>query len=262
MKNSEKISISHFQALKEKGEKITMLSAYDFITAQLVEAAGIEGIIVGDSLANTILGYPNTLPVTVEEMLHHTKAVSRAAQRSLIVADMPFMSYQITVAEALRNAGRFVQEGQAEAVKIEGVEFLEAIKLIIKAGIPVMGHIGFTPQSVNQIGGYKIMGKTPEGRQILKEQAKVLEGAGVFSMVLEMVPQDLAGEITAMVKIPTIGIGAGPHCDGQVLVLTDLLGLNKEIPKHAKIYIPLREKILEACQKFIEEVKTKKFPAE
>lgn len=253
---SKKITISTFQELKEKAEKITLLTAYDFPTGQILDEAGVEGILVGDSLANTILGYPNTIPVTMEEMLHHTAAVSRAVQNGLVIADLPFMSYQLNPEKSLENAARFIKEAGAEAIKLEGAEYLKAIKLMVKAGIPVMGHLGFTPQSVNQIGGYKIIGKTAEAAQLLKEQAKLLEDSGVFSIVLELVPAELAKEITEMLKIPTIGIGSGSFCDGQVLVLSDMLGLNKEIPKHAKVYENLREKITVAVKKYIEETKT------
>ncbi|MFC1517516.1 3-methyl-2-oxobutanoate hydroxymethyltransferase [Candidatus Margulisiibacteriota bacterium] len=254
------ITISTLQKKKQSGEKITMLTAYDYPTAKLVDKAGIDVVLVGDSLGNVILGYKDTLPVTVEDMLHHTKAVAKGVENALVVADMPFMSYQVSLEDTIKNAGKLVKEGKAQAIKLEGTapKTIEAIKEI---GIPVMGHIGFTPQSVNELGGYKIQGKDKEAADKLIEQAKKLETAGVFAIVLEMVPAKLAKEITKELNIPTIGIGAGPDCDGQVLVLNDLLGLTEKPPKFVKKYADLNKSISAALTSFKTEVEKGTYPS-
>ncbi len=244
--------------------KFSMLTAYDYPTAKAVDESGIDIILVGDSLGNAVLGYENSLSVTMEDMIHHTKAVSRAAKRAMVVGDMPFLSYHISFQEAVRNAGRFVQEGGAQTVKIEGgVERVDTIKAILDAQIPVMGHLGFTPQSVNKFGGYKVQGKDVETANKIIEDAKALDKAGVFSIVLEMVPTMLAKRITEEVSVPTIGIGAGHYCDGQVLVVNDLLGIYAGFtPKFAKKYANLQPLIMEAFQQYKKEVEEGSFPGE
>ena len=258
----EKITIPKLRAMREAGEKITMLTAYDWPTALLLDRAGIEILLVGDSVGNNILGYSDTLPVTMDEMIHHTKAVRRGVKRALLVGDMPFMSYQISAEQALANAGRFLKEGGAEAVKLEGGAEMAAISnLLVRRGIPVMGHIGLTPQRAAQLGGLKVQGRDEETAQKLLNDAKILEEAGVFSLVLEAVPWALAKLITERVKIPTIGIGAGPYCDGQVLVVTDMIGLSLGIsPKFSKRYVHVAEEIERAAKEFLHDVKAGKFP--
>ncbi len=258
----EKITIPKLRAMREAGEKITMLTAYDWPTALLLDRAGIEILLVGDSVGNNILGYSDTLPVTMDEMIHHTKAVRRGVKRALLVGDMPFMSYQISAEQALANAGRFLKEGGAEAVKLEGgAEMADIINLLVRRGIPVMGHIGLTPQRAAQLGGLKVQGRDEETAQKLLNDAKILEEAGVFSLVLEAVPWALAKLITERVKIPTIGIGAGPYCDGQVLVVTDMIGLSLGIsPKFSKRYVHVAEEIERAAKEFLHDVKAGKFP--
>ncbi|ADI00936.1 MULTISPECIES: 3-methyl-2-oxobutanoate hydroxymethyltransferase [Syntrophothermus] len=248
---------------KARKEKITMLTAYDYSTAVMVDQAGIDVILVGDSLGNVVLGYETTLPVTMDDMIHHTRAVARGTKNSLLVGDMPFLSYHISIPEAVRNAGRFIQEGGAQAVKLEGgEERVETIKAVLDAQIPVMGHIGLTPQSVHQFGGFKVQGKDVETARKLVRDAKALEAAGVFAIVLECVPAALAERITAEVSVPTIGIGAGPGCDGQVLVINDMLGLYGGFtPKFVKKYANLNPLILEALRQYKEEVESGAFPA-
>jgi 3-methyl-2-oxobutanoate hydroxymethyltransferase len=247
---------------KAKQVKITMLTSYDYATACLVDQAGLDMILVGDSLGNVILGYENTLAVTMDDMIHHTRAVVRGAQNAMVVGDMPFLSYHVTTAEAVRNAGRFIQEAGAQAVKLEGgVERVDTVKAILDAQIPVMGHIGLTPQSVNQFGGFKVQGKDLETARKLIEDARALDKAGVFSIVLECVPAALAQKITEEVSVPTIGIGAGPHCDGQVLVVNDMLGLSSgHIPKFVKKYVNLQPVIVEALKAYKQEVEEGSFP--
>jgi len=259
-----KVRIHQLKELKQKGEKFAMLTAYDYLTARIIDEAGIPLILVGDSLGNVVLGYETTIPVTMEDMLHHTKAVTRAVKSALVIGDMPFMTYTISVKEALRNAARFLQEGGAAAVKLEGgVTVAETVKRIVDAGIPVMGHIGLTPQSINQLGGRKIQGKTPEAAQKLIDDAVALEQAGAFAMVVETVPTPLAALITRKVSIPTIGIGAGPDCDGQVQVVHDVLGLTSGfVPKHAKQYVKLADSIKTAVEDYQKEVKSGSFPTE
>ncbi len=247
---------------KARQEKISMLTSYDYSTAGLVDQAGLDMILVGDSLGMVVLGYENTLAVTMDDMVHHTRAVVRGTKNAMVVADMPFLSYHVSVKEAVRNAGRFIQEGGAQAVKLEGgVERVDAVKAILDAQIPVMGHIGLTPQSVNQFGGFKVQGKDLETARKLLEDAQALDKAGVFSMVLECVPTALAKKVTEEVSVPTIGIGAGPYCDGQVLVVNDMLGMfSGHIPKFVKKYVDLQPLIMEALKAYKKEVEEGTFP--
>lgn len=254
-------------SLKEKkrnGQKITMLTAYDFPTARAIDEAGIDIALVGDSLGMVVLGYENTLFVTMEEMLHHTRAVARGAKNAMVVADMPFLTYHLSVEDGLRNAGRFIQEGGAQAVKLEGgQERTAVIKAMVEAGIPVMGHIGLTPQSVYQLGGFRVQGKDLEAAKKLITDARALEEAGVFAIVLECVPAPLAERITREIGVPTIGIGAGAGCDGQVLVSHDLLGLTAgHVPKFVRRYANIWETMREAFQAYKKEVEEGAFPAE
>ena len=260
----KKVTTLTFRQKKERGEPITMLTAYDYPTALAMDQAGVDAILVGDSLAMVVLGYENTLPVTMEEMLHHSRAVARGAKSALLIGDMPFMSYQVSVEEATRNAGRFLQQGGMDAVKLEGGrERAEAVRLITSAGIPVMGHIGLTPQSVNQLGGFRAQGKTAFAARRLVEDALILEEAGAFSLVLESVPARLAELISKKISIPTIGIGAGAGCDGQVLVTHDLLGLfDRFTPKFVKKYADFHHEMQRAFTDYIEDVETKRFPAQ
>jgi 3-methyl-2-oxobutanoate hydroxymethyltransferase len=257
-----RVSINAIKEMKTKKEKIVMLTAYDYSTAKLVDKAGIPLILVGDSLGMVMLGYDSTIPVTMEEMIHHTKAVVRGSKQALVIGDMPFMTYHTTTADALRNAARFMQEGGAQAVKLEGgVTVAETVKRIVECGIPVMGHIGLTPQSVHQLGGHRVQGKTPEAAERLLQDARALEQAGAFAVVLELVPAPLSKLITQKIGIPTIGIGAGADCDGQVQVISDLLGMFSDfVPKHAKQYAKLAGEINTALADYINEVKAGKFP--
>lgn len=256
----EKVTVPWVREQKGK-EKITMLTAYDFIFAGLVDEAGTDIILVGDSVGNVMLGYPNTLPVTVDEMIHHTKAVVKGAKRALVVIDMPFMSYHESIEQAKRNAGRMIKESGAEVVKLEGgARMKDVIRAIVDIDIPVMAHIGLTPQSVHRMGGYKVQGKGG-AEAMLIEDAKAMEEAGAFSVVLEAVPRDTAKKITEMLSIPTIGIGAGPDCDGQVLVLQDLLGFFSGFrPKFVKSYVNLRTETERGIKSYIDEVKSGAFP--
>jgi 3-methyl-2-oxobutanoate hydroxymethyltransferase len=255
-------TIDQIKAMKPQGEKIVMLTAYDYSTARLIDEAGVPLILVGDSLGMVVLGYESTIPVTMEEMLHHTKAVVRGTKQAIVVGDMPFMTYHISVEDALRNAARFIQEAGAQAVKLEGgVTVAEKVRRIVDCGIPVMGHIGLTPQSIHQLGGFKMQGKTPEAAAKLLEDAKALEQAGAFSIVLETIPGNLARLITDKIAIPTIGIGAGPECDGQVQVINDILGSFTDfVPKHAKQYVRLTDIISKAVSRYRDEVKAGNFP--
>ena len=254
------VTIHDLRAWKAEGRRWAMLTAYDFPTAQILDEAGIPVLLVGDSLASNVLGYDTTLPVTMEEMLHHTRAVVRGTRRALVVGDMPFLSYQVSVEEGIRNAGRFLKEGGAQAVKIEGPQ-LELTHKLAELGIPVMAHVGLTPQSVHGMGGYRVQGRGEAAAKVL-DQAHALEKAGAFSIVLEAMPAELGAEITGELQIPTIGIGAGPGCDAQVLVISDLLGINEKVPKLAKPYANLRRTIAEAAQAFAGEVAEGSFPDE
>jgi 3-methyl-2-oxobutanoate hydroxymethyltransferase len=258
----DKITIRTLRQMKARGEKITMLTAYDYPMARAVDGAGIEVILVGDSVGMVVLGHPTTLPVTMDDMVHHCKAVARGVSRALLVGDLPFMSYQVSREDALRNAGRLVKEGGAEAVKLEGGdEVLGAVEAIVAAGIPVMGHLGLTPQSYHQMGGYRIQGRTAEAADRLLKDAGALERAGVFSVVLEGIPAEVARRVTEAVSVPTIGIGAGPHCDGQVLVTHDMLGLHEDLsPKFVKRYAQGRQLFLEAMRQYRDEVRSGAFP--
>jgi 3-methyl-2-oxobutanoate hydroxymethyltransferase len=258
----KKITVKDLTDMKRAGEKIAMLTAYDFPAAEILDEAGIDIILVGDSLAMVALGFDNTLPVTVDAMVHHTQAVSRARPSALIIGDMPFMSYQASVADGVRNAGRLVKEGGAEAVKLEGGKhMLEIIRGILRASIPVMGHIGLTPQSIHRMGGYRVQGKSEREAGELVEDAHRLEEAGCFGMVLEGIPWQVAERITREVGIPTIGIGAGPRCDGQVLVSNDMLGIFQGFtPKFLKRYADLRSEMRKAFEEYIKEVKDGSFP--
>lgn len=259
-----KNTVVTFKEAKQKNEKLSMLTAYDYSTAKIIDEAGINGILVGDSLGMVCLGYEDTLSVTMEDMIHHTSAVTRGAKNTLVVADMPFMSYQTCVYDAVVNAGRLIKEGRAQAVKLEGgIEVCDKIEAIVKASIPVMGHIGLTPQSVNAFGGFKVQGKDEEAAKKLIEEALAIEKAGAFAVVLECVPAKLAAIISEKLSIPTIGIGAGVNCDGQILVYQDMLGLFSDFtPKFVKKYENLGEKMNIAFRKYIGEVKGGVFPAE
>ena len=259
-----RVSITKLKAMKKRGERFAMLTAYDYPSARLVEEAGVPIILVGDTLGMVVLGYDTTIPVTMDEMLHHVKAVVRGTRKAHVVADMPFMSYQAGPPDALRNAGRMLKEGGAQSVKLEGGRRVaDTISLLVSSGIPVMGHIGLTPQSVNQFGGYKLQGKTPAAAVKLINDAAALEQAGVYAIVLETIPAQLGEVITQKVSIPTIGIGAGPHCDGQVQVFHDLLGLFDEfVPKHAKRYAQLGEVIKSAVGQYVTDVQDGAFPTE
>jgi 3-methyl-2-oxobutanoate hydroxymethyltransferase len=260
----EKVTTSNLLEMKEKGEKITMLTAYDYLMASQLDECGIDLLLVGDSVGNVLLGYENTIPVTMDEMIHHCSAVARGARRAMVIGDMPFMSYQASSEEALRNAGRFLKEAGAEAIKLEGgSEFYDTIKKIVDAGIPVMGHLGLTPQSVYKFGGYGVRGEDREQALKILEDSQALERAGVFSIVLEKVPAKLAKKVTQQLKIPTIGIGAGVDCDGQVLVTHDMLGFFEKFkPKFAKRYSKLGKEMKKCYRKYIEEVKNGEFPTE
>ena len=255
------VTTATFLEKKKKGEKITILTAYDYLTAKIVDSAGVDAILVGDSLGMVVLGYPSTIPVTMEEMIHHTKAVVRGRKNAMVIFDMPFLSYQTGIRDAVLNAGRALKETGCDAVKIEGgVEQKETIRALVDAGIPVMGHIGLQPQSIKTLGGYKLRGKGEE-REKLIEDAKAVEEAGAFAVVLEKIPFSLAKEITELLSIPTIGIGAGKYCDGQVLVFHDMVGLFEEFkPKFVKRYAELGKLAREAIKQYIEEVKSGKFP--
>lgn len=259
-----KNTIVSFKSAKANKEKLTMLTAYDYSTAKLIDSCGINGILVGDSLGMVCLGYEDTLSVTMEDMIHHTKAVSRGVESTLVVADMPFMSYQTSVYDAVVNAGRLIKEGRAHAIKLEGgLEVYEQIKAIVNSSIPVMGHIGLTPQSVNAFGGFKVQGKSEEAARKLIEDALAIEKAGAFAIVLEGVPSKLATVITEKVNIPTIGIGAGKDCDGQILVYQDMLGMFSDFtPKFVKKYESLGIKMKYAFKNYIDEVKRGDFPTE
>ena len=251
-------------ALKEMklaGNQITCITAYDYQMALLVEEASIEVILVGDSLGNTVLGYDSTIPVTLHDMIHHTKAVARASKSSLVVADMPFLTYNVTIEESLRNAGRLIQEGGAQAVKLEGGKpVANVIRKLTELGIPVMGHLGLTPQSVHQMGGYMVQARTFDQAKNLIEDAQILQESGAFAVVLEAVPSELAKLVTERLSIPTIGIGAGNYCDGQIQVINDILGFSSHSPRHSKQYADINAVVLNALNGYAQEVRDGKFP--
>jgi 3-methyl-2-oxobutanoate hydroxymethyltransferase len=257
------LTVPEFRAQKGTGKKLVVVTAYDALFTRIAEQAGIEAILVGDSLGVVVQGKKDTVSVTMEDMLYHTKMVAGAARRALVIADMPFLSYQVSTEEALRNAGRLLQAGAA-AVKLEGgAAILDRVDAMVRFGIPVMGHLGMTPQSVNRYGGYRVQGKEPEKAETLLSDAKALEAAGAFSIVLEAIPAALAKAVTDTLSIPTVGIGAGPSCDGQVLVLYDLLGLFDEfVPKFVKPYAHLKAEALQALRRYQEEVQQGKFPSD
>ena len=254
------ITIHDLRTWKAEGTRWAMLTAYDFPTAQILDRAGVPVLLVGDSVGRNVLGYPNELPVTMEEMLHHTRAVTRGVEHAMVVGDMPFMSFQASTDDGVRNAGRLIKEGGAHAVKIEGPQ-LELVHRLVDVGIPVMAHVGLTPQSVYGLGGYKVQGRG-EAAQVVIDQAHNLEKAGAFSIVLEAMPSELGAEITNELHIPTIGIGAGGQTDAQVLVINDLLGLNETVPKLAKKYADLRSVMSEAVSSFVRDVEAGTFPDE
>lgn len=262
MSEMKKYTTATFREMKEAGEPIVMVTAYDYPTAKLAEEAGAEMILVGDSLGMVVLGYDSTIPVTLEEMIHHTKAVARAAKKAFVVTDMPFMTYRLGLENALKNATRIMQEGQAKAVKMEGGrELCPIIEQLVRGGIPVVGHLGLTPQSVHQLGGYKVQGKSIADAEAIIDDALALQEAGVHSLVLECVPRQLAKLITEMLDIPTIGIGAGPDCDGQVLVFHDLAQYASEIrPKFVKSFGAVGEEVYKSFANYAKEVKSRQFP--
>ena len=258
----EKLTRTTLLGMKKRGEKIAAITAYDYLCTRLIDATGIDLILVGDSLGMVVMGYENTLPVTMEEIIHHLRAVTRARPRAVVVGDMPFMSYQASVEDAVRNAGRLVKEGGAQSVKLEGGQrYVPVIEAIVQASIPVMGHLGLTPQSLHQFGGYRVQGKDPESAGRILQDARALEEAGCYAVVLEGIPWQLARRITGALSIPTIGIGAGPHCDGQVLVLQDMLGIFEQpLPKFVKCYDALGDRIRDAVAAYVEDVKQGRFP--
>ena len=257
-----RVTTAVFRDMKQKGVRISMLTAYDYPTAFLLDQSGVDALLVGDSLGMVVLGYATTLPVTMDEMIHHTKAVCRGVRRAMVIGDMPFMSYQVSVEDALRDAGRFLKETDAQAVKLEGGrEVAETIRRMTACGIPVMGHLGLTPQSIQQFGGFKVQGRGDEAARRIIEDARIIEEAGAFSVVLECVPADVAGEITRSLGIATIGIGAGADCDGQVLVTNDMLGtFERFTPRFVKKYADLGPQMREAVKRYMEEVRSGAFP--
>jgi 3-methyl-2-oxobutanoate hydroxymethyltransferase len=260
----KKLTIQDIISMKKNGERISMLTAYDASFAGLIDAAGIDMVLVGDSLGMVLLGYNSTIPVTMEEMLHHCRAAGRGVKRAVLVGDMPFMSYQVSQNEAISNAGRFLKETGCDAVKLEGgTEMCDTVKAIVKAGIPLMGHIGLTPQTASQLGGYRVQGRDADSARRLLQSARDLEAAGVFAIVLECIPAQLSEAITRMVSIPTIGIGAGKHCDGQVLVTHDMVGMFEKFnPSFVKQFAKLAPQIKDAVADYNKEVKNGSFPAE
>jgi len=258
-----RVRIPHFLEKKQRGQKITMLAAYDATMARLLDRAGIDALLVGDSLGTVILGDETTLSVTLDVIIHHSKAVTHGARRALVIADMPFLTYQVSVEDTVRNAGRLMQEGGVAAVKLEGgVPVAETVRRLVDIGIPVMGHIGLTPQSVHRLGGFRAVGKSPSEANALIQDARALEQAGAFAIVLESVPDGVAAAITGEMKIPTIGIGAGPHCDGQILVSYDAFGLfDSFVPRFVKQYAKLGEAMVDAAKEYIDDVQQGKFPS-
>jgi 3-methyl-2-oxobutanoate hydroxymethyltransferase len=256
---SKRVTINTLMEMKKSGDKITMLTAYDYPTAKILDEMGIDSILVGDSAANVIMGYPDTRPVTMDEMIHHTKMVSRAVANSFLIGDMPFMSYQVSIEEAVRNAGRFIKEANVDAIKLEG-RYFETIRRLTEAGIPVVGHLGLTPQSASLLGGYVVQGKTFDKAKRLIQDAESIEESGAIILVLEMVPEEVGSIISRRLRIPVIGIGAGAGCDGQVLVLHDMLGLGGSF-KFLKKYANLKGVISDAVKNYISDVKEKRFPS-
>ena len=258
-----RVRTSKLLDMKQAGEPIVCVTAYDYTMARLVDQAGIPVVLVGDSLGNVVLGYDSTLPVTLDDVIHHTRAVVRGAKDALIVADIPFMTYNVSVEDALRNAGRLLQEGGAQAVKLEGgASVAETVRRLIENGIPVMGHIGLTPQSVHQLGGYRVQGRTAGQAKRLLDDALAIEQAGAFAIVLETVPGNVAEAVTERLAVPTIGIGAGPGCDGQIQVVHDVLGMGTRQPRHARRYAELNEVILDALRTYKDEVTVRSFPTD
>ena len=259
----ERVTTTKLKAMKGRGERIAMITAYDYTFARLVDEAGVDAILVGDSLGQVVLGYGSTVPVTMDDMVHHMRAVSRGVERALVIGDMPFLSYNVSVEEALRNAGRLMQEGGARAVKLEGAAVAETVERMVAAGIPVMGHLGLTPQSINVFGRHRVQGKTREAAARMLEDARRLEEAGIFALVLETVPTPLAALISRNLGIPTIGIGAGLGCDGQIQVLPDVLGLTPGYtPKHARRYVEGADLFTSALRQYTEDVRAAQFPGE
>jgi len=259
-----RITIDQIKNMKQRGEKIAMLTAYDYSTAKVVDEVGIPLILVGDSLGMVVLGYESTIPVTMDEMIHHTKAVVRGTKQAMVIGDMPFMTYHTSISDAQRNAARFIQEGGAQAIKLEGgVTVADKVRSIVNCGIPVMGHIGLTPQSIHQLGGYKVQGRTPEAADKMIKDALALEEAGAFAVLMETVPAPLATLITQKLSVPTIGIGAGVGCDGQVQIINDILGWYTDfVPKHTKQYVKLSDVMSSALAQYYNEIKAGKFPTE
>ena len=264
MAELKKVTTLTLQKMKKEGEKIACLTAYDWLLASILDESGLDVILVGDSGSMVFAGHDSTLPITMDQMIYHSQCVSRGVRRALCIADMPFMSYQTSPEEALRNAGRFMKEGLVDGVKLEGGEpMAETIRFITDRGIPVMGHLGLTPQSVQLFGGYRVRGKSDKEAREVFEHAKIVQEAGAFAIVLEKIPTDLAKDITGILDIPTIGIGAGPHCDGQILVTPDMLGLfDKFKPKFVRQYAHLKETLKEAFQRYASDIKSMKFPSE
>ena len=260
---SAAVTVSQIVQAKAAGKKISSITCYDAAFARLIEQTGVDLVLVGDSLGNVMLGYDNTLPVTMDDMVHHTAAVTRILRRPFVCADMPFLSYNVSVEQALTNAGRLVQEAGAQAVKVEGgASIAPQVRALVQAGIPVMGHLGLTPQSVHAMGGYRVQGRGADAAKRMMDDALTLQEAGIFSLVLEMVPAELAGRITEALKIPTIGIGAGPKCDGQIIVLHDILGFDEEFnPKFLKKYANLGKVVRDAVSTYDQEVKAGSFPS-
>ena len=263
MMTEKKVTVIDIQKMKDEGRKITMLTAYDYPFARILDSAGVDILLVGDSSGSVVAGYENTLPVTMEEVIYHTRAVARGRKKALLVSDMPFMSYQVSIPDARFNAGRFLKEGGAEAVKIEGgVQMKDTLKAIVDIDIPVMGHIGLTPQSIHRMGGYKIQGRKEGQAEALMADALAVQEAGAFAVVLEGIPSTVAEGITSELSIPTIGIGAGPNCNGQVLVIHDLLGLSGRKLKFARQYADLEKVISDAVGHYLEDVRSGDFPSE
>ncbi|WP_425449353.1 3-methyl-2-oxobutanoate hydroxymethyltransferase [Dethiothermospora halolimnae] len=260
----KKFTVSSFLKSKKEGHKISMLTAYDYSTAKLLDEAGVDSILVGDSVGMVVLGYENTLKVTVDDMVHHIKAVSRGVNRAMVIGDMPFLSYHVSIEETIKNAGRLIQEGSAHAVKLEGGrDIIDRVKALVKAQIPVVGHLGLTPQSVNVFGGFKVQGKSEESAKKIIEDALLLQEAGVFAIVLECVPEKLSKIISERLHIPTIGIGAGKYCDGQVLVTQDMVGMYSDFtPKFVKKYANIGEDMKSSVKSYIKEINEGSFPEE